>query len=53
MREERRTTMAISAQIVNGKIYANTTPDNLSEDTKGTSTTVSYTHLTLPTNSLV
>ena len=30
--------MAISAQIVNGKIYANTTPDNLSEDTKGTST---------------
>lgn len=30
--------MAISAQIVNGKIYANTTPDNLSQDTKGTST---------------
>lgn len=30
--------MAISAQIINGKIYANTTPDNLSEDTKGTST---------------
>lgn len=38
MREERRTTMAISAQIVNGKVYANTTPDNLSENTKGTST---------------
>lgn len=30
--------MAISASIVDGKIYANTTPDNLSQDTKGTST---------------
>ncbi len=30
--------MAISASIVDGKIYANTTPDSLSQDTKGTST---------------
>lgn len=30
--------MAISASIVDGKIYANATPDNLSQDTKGTST---------------
>ena len=30
--------MAISAQIIDGKVYAKTTPDNLSEDTKGTST---------------
>lgn len=29
--------MAINAQIVNGKIYANTTPDNTSQNTKGTS----------------
>lgn len=29
--------MAISAQIVDGKVYANTTPDNLSPETKGTS----------------
>ena len=30
--------MAISAAIVDGKIYAKSTPDNLSQDTKGTST---------------
>ena len=30
--------MAISATVVDGKIYANSTPDNLSQDTKGTST---------------
>lgn len=30
--------MAISAQIIDGKVYAKTTPDNLSENTVGTST---------------
>ena len=30
--------MAISAAIVDGKIYAKSTPDNLSQNTKGTST---------------
>ena len=30
--------MAISAQIVDGKVYANTTPDNTSKDVRGTST---------------
>ena len=30
--------MAIGATVVDGKIYANSTPDNLSQDTKGTST---------------
>ena len=29
--------MAISASIIDGKVYANSTPDNLSKDTTGSS----------------